>query len=196
MYNKAIVMERKKRDTSMQPTDQMQSWRETMPAWLATFSTGKKLPLDKFFASRIVFYPGSGFDGQPVEYFGSTHAAHCYIYADYGLSQQKVVSQLNDRRHGFAGYRTLARINLDGQALSSNHWVPHSTLAECGPEADHIGSVTPYAFIEVLERASGINLSGRPKPSTAMCTLVPKPPRERPKASSSSQEARAPAAQA
>lgn len=64
------------------PYDYLKSLREPVLAWLANFSSGSKSHRDAFFASRVVYYPGCGTDGQPVKLFGSTHSEHCFVYAD------------------------------------------------------------------------------------------------------------------
>jgi len=69
------------------PYEYLQGLREDIPAWLDQFRDGDNFQRQKFFGTRIVFYPGSGTDGHPVKMFGSTHSAHCFVYADYGVTQ-------------------------------------------------------------------------------------------------------------
>lgn len=39
--------------------------REDIPSWLDGFRSGDRFPREHFFASRVVYYPGSGNDGHP-----------------------------------------------------------------------------------------------------------------------------------
>ena len=39
---------------------------EPLPRWLERFEPGDTFSRSDFFNSRVVFYPGSGHDGQPV----------------------------------------------------------------------------------------------------------------------------------
>lgn len=52
--------------------------REPVPRWLeeGDFS------LDRFFASRTVYYPGAGDDGSPIKLFNRSHSAHCFVWVD------------------------------------------------------------------------------------------------------------------
>ena len=76
--------------------------KEYIPSWLVEIKEGDKFSRDDFFRSRIVFYPGSYTDGHAVRVFGSTHAAHCFIYVDYGITQSVLETELIN--HGFLGY--------------------------------------------------------------------------------------------
>ena len=55
---------------------------EPLPLWLKNYIPETGFPRKDFFNSRVVYYPGSGFDGQPVEFFSQTHSAHCFLYVD------------------------------------------------------------------------------------------------------------------
>ncbi len=64
---------------------------EHLPQWLSKCRPSRRIAMADFLASRVVFYPGSGTDGQPVEFFGSRHAAHCFVLADYGITKDHVL---------------------------------------------------------------------------------------------------------
>jgi len=68
------------------------------------------------------------------------------VYADYGLTQDKLEQQLEDPRHGFRGYHTLARLQLSEHDLVSGRFNPHATAAN-----------SPFGFLEVLERDAGLD---------------------------------------
>lgn len=116
--------------------------------------------MDQFFASRVVFYPGSGTDGQPVEYFGIRHAAHCFIFVDYGITQNHLLQELGDSGHPFEGYECAGRCDINVRDLALKRW-PHVQPdgALRGPDAPG----EAYAFIEILERRPAFNDSHGPK---------------------------------
>ncbi|MFI0846036.1 hypothetical protein [Mesorhizobium sp. IMUNJ 23232] len=123
-----------------------------VPDWLLNFRTGDSFPRADFFRSRIVFYPGSGTDGHPVKLFGSSHSAHCFIYADYGCTRDHLVHELEDAARGFSGYHFLERVTLGEMDLRSDSWIPHILSEEFS--AHHFAAVrtNPFGFVEILER--------------------------------------------
>jgi hypothetical protein len=126
--------------------------REQFPAWLERFEAGAVFPRERFFESRVVYYPGSGTDGQAVRLFGSTHSAHCFVYADYGVDRRTIVEELEHPQHGFLGYHSLARVELNEQDLSPRGWIPHIEPAEVTGRLYQFAKAAPFGFLEVLER--------------------------------------------
>jgi len=68
-----------------------------------------------------LFYPASGFDGDPVKQLG--RRIHSFIYADYGSTEQELDTAL--REEGFTGYRLIAQrsVRRDELQVHSN-WSP------------------------------------------------------------------------
>ncbi|MDZ7584247.1 MAG: hypothetical protein U0938_05380 [Thiobacillus sp.] len=128
--------------------------REDIPGWLDNFRSGDRFPREQFFSSRVVYYPGSGNDGHPVKLFGSTHSAHCFVYADYGMAQNDLESKLEDPSHSFRGYHTLARLQLGERDLVPAGWSPHVQAGEAPRDRQGFAAVAsaPFGFLEVLER--------------------------------------------
>jgi hypothetical protein len=124
---------------------------EPMPAWLENFSSGSTFNRDDFLTSRVVFYPGSGSDGHPCKLFGSTHSAHCFVFADYGVSEERINNELEDPVYRFKGYHTLASIPLSVDHLSPNGWFSHLEPSDI-ENSFHYKKVTPFALFFVLER--------------------------------------------
>lgn len=124
--------------------------QEDLPSWLDRFNPGDPFPREQFFASRVVYYPGSGIDGHPVKLFGGSHSAHCFVYADYGVNQDELEQQLEDPQHGFRGYHTLARLQLSEHDLVSGRFNPHTHAQDVPSFATTANS--PFGFLEVLER--------------------------------------------
>lgn len=127
---------------------------EDLPSWLGRFNPGDPFPREQFFGSRVVYYPGSGTDGHPVKVFGSTHSAHCFVYADYGVTQTALERGLGDPRYGFRGYHRLARLQLRESDLIPQGWTAHVNPAEVPPNRHMFATVAaaPFGFLEVLER--------------------------------------------
>ncbi len=128
--------------------------RESIPAWLDQFRDGARFSRQDFFASRVVYYPGCGTDGHPVRVFGSTHSAHCFVYADYGVTQAAVEQELAHPEHGFRGYHRLTRLQLSERDLVPAGWTPHIRAGEVAQDRYRFAAVTadPFGFLEVLER--------------------------------------------
>jgi hypothetical protein len=102
---------------------------EEVPDWLMRFKAGDPFPRQDFFGSRIVYYPGSGTDGHPVKVFGSSHAAHCFVYVDYMVSRERLERELADPIAGFRGYHSLARVNVSRSEIVPPdwpNWSPHA----------------------------------------------------------------------
>jgi hypothetical protein len=132
-------------------------FREDVPDWLANYNPGDPFPVREALGSRIVFYPGSEFDGQPVKLFGSTHTAHVFFYVDYAVSKERITEEL-DGRYRFRGYHTLARIDLAEQDLIEQQWCPHVHPDELRPNMYWFSEgrdFAPFGFVEILERNDG-----------------------------------------
>ena len=133
-------------------------YREDVPTWLREFQPGKSRPLADFLKSRIVFYPGSEIDGHPVEVFGASHGAHCFIYADYWLSEERLRREL--REHGFFGYDILDEISFpENEIMATVRWNRHflspdelREAAKGTAQMRKINHPKPYALLVILER--------------------------------------------
>ena len=127
--------------------------KELCPKWLLGFHPDDAFDRHSFFNSRVVYYPGSGNDGHAVKCFGSTHSAHCFVYADYMVEQSRIEAELshsspqNSRR--FLGYHSLTRIQLAENDLTPDGWKSHGDSMR---KPFQTPRVTPYGFLEVLER--------------------------------------------
>ncbi len=124
----------------------LNSENELMPQWLANYQSNSPFPLGDFLKSRVIFYPGSRNDGQPIALFAGTHHAHTFIYADYDYSKESIIHELNI--DGFNGYTTIIRQDLTISDLVPRGWNSHILPAE-QPEYHE---TAPYGFLEILER--------------------------------------------
>lgn len=140
----------------MTPREYLRENPEPMPGWLSQSTNGDSFPRAAFFGSRIVYYPGSGTDGHPVKLFGSAHAAHCFVYVDYGRTQEELEMALEHPEHGFLGYHRLARVHLRERDLVPDGWKSHVAPDELNvASARNFATVAeaPFGFLEVLERS-------------------------------------------
>lgn len=128
-------------------------FREPCPDWLRNFAPEDDFDLSSFFNSRIVFYPGALSDGHPIRLFGSAHAAHCFVYADYLMKRESIIRDLDSPLRSCRGYRTYFRQDLSIRHVFPADWIPSRHHA--GKNSDRFDPVWPYAFIELLERKPG-----------------------------------------
>lgn len=134
-------------------------YAETTPAWLKSYSKGQPLPLAEFLHSRIVYYPGSAWDWHPLEVFGGSRSAHCFIYADYLQPEDEVIGHLQGE-YGLGGYHILDSIRISESALRRvAPWRRHfltpeeqRRAAEGTREFRRRDAPDSYARLVVLER--------------------------------------------
>jgi len=136
---------------------------ERIPAWLDRFEEGDRFSRREFFGSRVVYYPGSGSDGDPVKVFGSAHRAHTFVYADYGHSQEELERDIDDPELRFSGYHNLARLQLRKTDLVPRPWKPHVERSEVSESKRGFVWTGPFGFLQILERDPGLDESHGPR---------------------------------
>lgn len=134
---------------------------EPLPAWLDAYVAGGTFPYDEFFACRVVYYPGSGTDGHPVEVFGASHAAHCFVYADYLLEQARIIEELTS--HPFHGYSVISTVSLGEDAIDLAPSTPHLSKTELADSTRFADPIRSYFLFVVLERIGSLTDSHGPK---------------------------------
>ena len=92
---------------------------EPMPDWLKKHTTGSLVRIRDIGDSRVVYYPGAGTDGSPIHIFNSSHAAHIYVYVDYGFSKATLDLELSNS--AFMGYQLHHQ-----QAVSQKELLPYA----------------------------------------------------------------------
>jgi hypothetical protein len=138
------------------------NYREEVPGWLLNFSDKSTFKIQDFFKSRVVFYPGCGEDGHAVKVFGSSHSAHCFVYADYSVGAGSITTALDSLATRFAGYQSIARKNFQEKDLSPDGWSPHATPDLRNSWNEHIRQmstiqVQSFGFLEILQRNDGLD---------------------------------------
>ncbi len=130
--------------------------QEAVPAWLKNYHEGEKPGIRDVFASHVVYYPGSGNDGQPVHLFAGTHSAHVFFYVDYLLSEDELEKQLRDS--GFAGYHIAGSADYSEADLTPKRWTPHLSREEIAQAMRNpFHTVQPYCRMVVFERNPELN---------------------------------------
>jgi hypothetical protein len=90
--------------------------------WLNSLSPVKiefgPFPLREVLENSL-FYPSSGFDGDPVRHFRNLFQS--YVYVDYGQTESQLEHAL---QRGFTGYRLLAERSVSKLDLSPTPWRP------------------------------------------------------------------------
>lgn len=136
---------------------------EAMPDWLSKHKIGDIPEVREFLKSRVVFYPGSGSDGQPIQVMGSTRFSHSFIYVDYGRDRQSIVRSLEYRDSWFKGYALFDRFDVPERELTPFGWTPHLTIDELGEEPHRFVSGPPFGFMQILVREKGFDESHGPE---------------------------------
>ena len=60
------------------------NYRQSMPQWLAEYN-GNGIDLGGVRKTASVYYPGAGFDGQPIHTFNAGHAAYLTAHNSIAL---------------------------------------------------------------------------------------------------------------
>lgn len=96
-----------------------------VPRWLTDLSItaimNEPFPLRKILHDSL-YYPSSGFDGDPVKYLAGNILS--FIYVDYGYSHDEFISASNNP--GFRGYDLVASRSVTELELTPQGW--HSVL--------------------------------------------------------------------
>lgn len=93
----------------------LKKFRTELPRWLKDYRAGDRLPMDQVLKERIVFYPGSAFDGQPIKTFNVSRSAFVFLYADYLYDRATLTEEC--RYYGLKGYRILYNYELPMEEL-------------------------------------------------------------------------------
>ena len=124
---------------------------EQLPHWLRQPSSG--FDRKSFFDGRTVYYPGFGNDGHPVSVCARAHAAHAFVYVDYGVSKETVSERVNGVGDpGFIGYSVEHEEEVSESDLRPVGWTPHLEQRELARVSYSFANVTPYGLFMVLKR--------------------------------------------
>ncbi|WP_164104439.1 hypothetical protein [Candidatus Laterigemmans baculatus] len=107
------------------------------PQWLA--SVGEplpELPVRDVLAGSV-YYPASGFDGDPVKFLGGNF--HSFVYVDYGIGREQLLENLE----AFRGYRVASYREVTERELTPNGWNPIPPQAGEGSSRMPDGRIKP-----------------------------------------------------
>ena len=133
------------------PAEYFSADKEPMPLWLVNHKKGDKVNILELLNSRLVYYPGAGTDGSPIRTFNIAHAAHVFVYVDYGYNKEKINSELSD--DAFVGYHLHHE-----QDVTKNELLPLAFLSHVTEE-------------EMRFAASGYDMSIRPEDGFALLKI-------------------------
>ena len=143
--------------TDIAPTivNVLQRDQERLPNWLDG-DTPPRFNRETFFASRTVYYPGSGDDGQPVKLCALSHATHSFIYVDQAVDRNTILESLNDRKRGFRGYAISHQESVSEDVLRPGGWTSHISEHDAGDSTRFRDSfVEPFGWFVALDRQDG-----------------------------------------
>ena len=124
-----------------------------MNRWLDNYCDGGEeriFPLMRVLHNSL-YYPASGFDGDPIKYF--SHKINSFIYVDYSRSEDDLKGELVS--NSFTGYRLAHSQNISIKQLVPNGWKPVAVCNDSsGPDPVHQIIAKPFAKWLVFERLS------------------------------------------
>src|SRR5450759_522068 len=121
--------------------------------WLENLSTDSimdgRFPLREVLRSSL-YYPSSGFDGDPVRYLAGNILS--FIYVDYGYGDEEFMDALSAQ--GFRGYDLLAVRFVTEEELTPRGWRPTPPNSADGdpPGASRRDQITPFCVWSVFQR--------------------------------------------
>ncbi len=101
-----------------------QDVKEVTPTWLNDFKQGDKPSFETILSSRVVYYPGSRFDGQPIRTFNNAHYAHVFFYVDYDVDRDTIIEELS-KDNALKGYKKIGIIEYLEKDITPRGWKPH-----------------------------------------------------------------------
>jgi len=142
---------------------------ELVPNWIMNHEKGDSVDLDDILTrGKVVFYPGSGIDGEPIKLINKSHYAHTYLYVDYNYKREEIERELL-KEDVIKGYYLVDMIKMPTYVISrmiDNHgyyrptkysfYVPEDKEI-MGPKKE--GIFVPYCFITIFERKIGYDES-------------------------------------
>lgn len=129
-----------------------------IPDWLANVDSesikNTPFPLKEVLAESL-YYPSSGFDGDPVKFLAGN--IFSFIYVDYSLTHKQLGEEIKSR--GFTGYKVIASRDVTEKELTPNGWNPTPPKGYSGPPFD---SAQPFCNWLIFKRDDDFSVSHGP----------------------------------
>ena len=127
---------------------------EPMPDWLKNHQGCALVRIRDIWDSRVVYYPGSHIDGNPIRLFNTAHAAHLFVYADFGYTRETLNEMIS--QEPFKGYhlhheQAVSRFDLFPHTLIPNTTADEEAFAVSGYDM-RISPKDAFAFLRIYER--------------------------------------------
>lgn len=124
----------------------LNKYKRQTPAWLWNHQAGDRFPRNKFFSSRVVYYPAAGADFHALEIFGGAGAAHCFVMADYWTTVEEAKNLLSNYMP-----RGLSLVSIDPIPLEDvfkSRWIRHfdQDLIEEEKRQNFLQSINAHGF--------------------------------------------------
>ncbi len=133
------------------------------PAWLTNLTVEKMLddvfPLQSILRNSL-YYPSSGFDGDPVKYLGGNLLS--FVYVDYGFTREEFTNAI--AKSGFVGYSKIATRFVKKQELIPIGWQPTLPIDnDEDPGRFQYFAKEPFCAWLLFQRAESVPVSHGPK---------------------------------
>lgn len=137
----------------MSPQSILSAEQELTPEWLQTYRPDRRFPRNKFFESRVVFYPAAGTDYHALQLFGESEAAHCFVMSDYLVREEQAHAFLTTPH--LPGYACIEIQSLPLEEVWKTKYTQHFFPSD--RELDEINSwkqPRPFALFAIYEGAN------------------------------------------
>ena len=133
-----------------------------MPVWLINLTPvtimSEPFPLHDVLRDSL-YYPSSGFDGDPVRHLAGNILS--FIYVDYGYDHDEFMSTLRDQ--GFYGYDLISIRFVTEQELTPNGWQPIlPTPSDGDPSRYREYMKKPFCCWSLFQRGEAVPVSHGP----------------------------------
>ena len=130
----------------------LSQFEEEMPCWLWNYKEGMTVPFSEVMSGRVAYYPGSGYDGTLIKVGNKSHAVHSYLYVDYGVRKEELVSHLA-QPCCINGYHSIGRIEWsEKDIMPSGQYPLNVNKTPRTPYRVFLPDEKPYCFTEIFER--------------------------------------------
>lgn len=131
------------------------------PEWLSRIDPNNisevPFPLADILRASL-YYPSSGFDGDPVKYLAGNVVS--FVYVDYGQTEGALTAELNG--HGFRGYEVIARRSVTERELTPHGW-PSREDGDPNQYRNRGCIETPFCSWSILQRLDEFDESHGPR---------------------------------